>query len=118
MRRLFAETDVVAAPLMHELRHCVDIADRRGVLVELHTSGSWAEPPLDVRRALTDGPLAALATAASWARVTVVGTPDAVAVTAVADSGRLELPPVRHPTVRVTTGLDRQVFLVEAKWAP
>ena len=116
--RLFAETDDVSAPLLHELRHCVDIADRRGVLVELHTSGSWTEPPLEVRRALTDGPLAALATAATWARVTVVGTPDAVAVTAVSDSGRLDLPPVRHPTVNVTTGLDRQIFLVEAKWAP
>ncbi|MFD2348326.1 hypothetical protein ACFSTC_01365 [Nonomuraea ferruginea] len=45
MRRLFAETDTVADPLVHELRHCADVADRKGVEVELDTRGQWPTPP-------------------------------------------------------------------------
>ena len=43
MRRLFAETDMVTNPLLHELRHCADIADRKGVVVELDARGHVAD---------------------------------------------------------------------------
>ncbi len=65
MRRLFAEIDDAVNPLLYELRHCADIADRRDVVVELETSGQWPDPPVETRRALTEAPLAALATASS-----------------------------------------------------
>lgn len=85
MRRLLAESDTVENPLLHELRHCADIADRKGVEVELDARGRWPAPPVAVRRALTDAALTALATAGSWARVTVVGDDDVVSVNVVAD---------------------------------
>lgn len=116
MRRLFAETDQVNARLLHELRHCIDIAERRGVVVELATRGAWPDPPRDVRRALTDPAAAVLATAASWARLTVVGTPGAVVVTVVAD-GSVELPATDNRFVGRTTALHEQTLLVEATWA-
>jgi hypothetical protein len=116
MRRLFAETDAVPNPLLHELRHCADVADRKGVLVELDSKGSWPDPPLAVRRALTEAPLAALSTASSWARVTVIGTADLLSVSVVADCGRIELPATMAAGVRLNTVLDQNTLWVEAQW--
>ncbi|MBN6041167.1 hypothetical protein [Amycolatopsis sp. 195334CR] len=118
MRRLFAETDTVENPLLHELRHCADIADRKGVEVELDARGQWPVPPVAVRRDLTDAALTALATAQSWARVTVVGSGDLVAVSVVADSEESAAPPPATPDVRVETfGGDGTVWM-EAQWRP
>ncbi|WP_309111139.1 hypothetical protein [Saccharothrix sp.] len=54
MRRLFAEQDDVPDPLVHELRACVDVAERRGVAVHLDTLGERPTPPVVVRRELVD----------------------------------------------------------------
>jgi hypothetical protein len=116
MRRLFAEMDVVPNPLLHELRHCADVADRKGILVELDSRGHWADPPLEIRRALTEAPLAALATATSWARVTVIGTPDLLSVNVIADCGPIDLPSVTAAGVQVKTIIDRDTLWVEAQW--
>jgi hypothetical protein len=121
MRRLFAESDDAADPLMHELRACIDAAERRGVVVALAARGSRPALPRDVRRALTDAPLAVLATATSAARVTVVGTPSGVAVSVTADVAATDVS-IGEPdgdgavTVR-TIGDDNQLW-VEARWAP
>lgn len=118
MRRLFAETDTVENPLLHELRHCADIADRKGVEVELDARGRSPVPPVAVRRALTDAALTALATAGSWARVTVVGSTDVVSVSVVADCGEFTMPAPATPGVRVETfGSDGTVWM-EAQWQP
>ncbi|MFC4852650.1 hypothetical protein [Actinophytocola glycyrrhizae] len=118
MRRLFAETDTVANPLLHELRHCADVADRKGVEVELDARGHWPVPPVAVRRDLTDAALTALATAKSWARVTVVGSTDLVSVSVVADCGEFTVPPPATREVRVETfGSDGTVWM-EAQWQP
>ncbi|GLW89591.1 hypothetical protein [Actinokineospora globicatena] len=116
MRRLFAETDEVSDPLTHELATCVDVAERRGVLVELETSGTWATPPLAVRRALTDAPLAALATAVTWARVTVVGTAGSLSVDVVADCGPVDLPAADPAVVDVETITEGGLLWVRAHW--
>lgn len=117
MRRLFAEVDEIDhSRLLHELRHCVAVADKRNVIVDMDTRGEWPEPPLAIRRALTDGPLAALATATSWARVTVIGTPGVVSVSVVADCGSIDLPDASDTLVQVTTAEDQQIFWVEARW--
>ncbi|NUT51646.1 MAG: hypothetical protein HOV94_30770 [Saccharothrix sp.] len=118
MRRLCAETDVVTDPLLHELRHCADVADRKGVVVELETRGSWATPPVAVRRDLTDAALTALATAGSWARVTVVGDRESVSVNVVADCGDVEPPSPATPDVRVEVLGSGGTVWVEARWQP
>ncbi|MGC7098444.1 hypothetical protein ACPZ19_27555 [Amycolatopsis lurida] len=117
MRRLFAETDTVENPLLHELRHCADIADRKGVEVELDARGQWPIPPVAVRRDLTDAALTALATADSWARVTVVGSDTLVSVNVVADCDE-------HITAEPATGVRVETFngngrvWMEARWRP
>lgn len=118
MRRLFAETDTVENPLLHELRHCADIADRKGVEVELGACGQWPVPPVAVRRDLTDAALTALATADSWARVTVVGSAGLVSVNVIADCAEAVLSAPATPDVRVETfGSDGTVWM-EAQWQP
>ena len=42
LRRLIAEHDDTPDPLIHELRACADVAERRGVAVSLHTAGEAA----------------------------------------------------------------------------
>ncbi|MEU4449054.1 hypothetical protein AB0K14_06630 [Actinosynnema sp. NPDC050801] len=118
MRRLFAETDQVENPLLHELRHCADVADRKGVEVELDARGQWPVPPVAVRRDLTDAALTALATADSWARITVVGSAELVSVSVVADCAVRVAPPPAGTDVRVETfGGDGTVWM-EARWQP
>lgn len=118
VRRLCAETDVVTNPLLHELRHCADIADRKGVVVELEARGHWPTPPVAVRRDLTDAALTALATAGSWARVTVVGDDDLVSVNVVADCDGVVPPSPSTPGVRVELLGHGTTTWVEATWQP
>ncbi|GAA4526238.1 MULTISPECIES: hypothetical protein [Nonomuraea] len=118
MRRLFAETDTVADPLVHELRHCADVADRKGVEVELDTRGQWPTPPVAVRRDLTEPVLTVLATAASRARVTVVGSADLVSVSVVADSGEVDVPDPATPGVLVETLRNDETVWMEVRWQP
>jgi signal transduction histidine kinase len=119
LRRLFAETDDVPDPLLHELRACADIAYSRGVLVELHVVGQLPVLSLAVRRALTEAPLHALAGAERQARVTVFGRSNEVAVSVLTDArvgepADLATPLDRAVTVTVQEGEDRQ--WIEARW--
>jgi hypothetical protein len=118
MRRLFAETDDVPNPLVHELRHCVDVADRRGVVVELEIRGHWPVPPVGIRRDLTEAALAVLATAESWARVTVVGNADLVSVGVVGDCGVVSVPRPTMPGVRIDTFSREEMLWIEVRWQP
>ncbi|WP_216215035.1 AbrB family transcriptional regulator [Amycolatopsis aidingensis] len=118
MRRLFAEADRAPDPLLHELRHCADVADRKGVQVELEARGRWPVPPVAVRRDLTDAALTALATAGSWARVTVVGAPDMVSVSVVADCSGIDLPSPATPDVRLEKFSNENAVWLEARWQP
>ncbi|MBB5078603.1 hypothetical protein [Nonomuraea endophytica] len=118
MRRLFAETDTVANPLLHELRHCIDVADRKGVVVELDARGRWPAPPVAVRRDLTEAVVVVLATAASRARVTVVGSAELVSVSVVADSGEVDVPTPVTPGVGVEALKNGNTVWMEAQWQP
>ncbi|MFI2511529.1 hypothetical protein [Streptomyces sp. NPDC018972] len=73
-------------PLLHELRACADVAERRGVRVTLLSYGDLPELSSSVRRELAEGALLVLATATTQARVTVVTTPEEVVVSVVADA--------------------------------
>lgn len=118
MRRLFAEVDEVANPLLHELSYCADIADRKGVVVELDARGQWPTPPREVRRDLTEAALTALATAESWARVTVVGDSDLVSVNVVADCGAVDIPRPVVEGVSVSEFSNEEMVWIEAQWQP
>jgi hypothetical protein len=117
LRRLFAESEDSADPLLHVVRHCVDVAERRRVVVELQVSGQWPDPPGHVRRALTDGLLVVVSTAASWVRVTVIGADGVLTVGAVADSGPVPVAvPAGTVDVVVDTIKEGELIWVQARW--
>lgn len=119
VRRLLAEDTTVSDPLSHELRACVELAERNGIVVQYAERGE--RPPVlpaSVRRALTDPAVALLATAASTARVTVVGSGDAVTVSVVADGVAEAVPTVRSPEVGVSTMVDGDRVWVKSTWRP
>jgi hypothetical protein len=118
MRRLFAEADDAANPLLHELRHCADVADRKGIAVELDVRGKWPTPPREVRRDLTEAALPALAAAASWARVTVVGDEHLVSVNVVADCGAVDIPRPVTAGVSVNEFGNDEMVWIEVQWQP
>lgn len=118
MRRLFAEVDEVPNPLLHELSHCTDIADRKGVVVELDARGQWPTPPREVRRDLTEAVLPALAAAGSWARVTVVGDEHLVSVNVVADCGAVDIPQPVTAGVSVNEFSNEEMVWIEVRWQP
>jgi|tagenome__1003787_1003787.scaffolds.fasta_scaffold20899010_1 hypothetical protein len=85
LRRLFVETDDLPDPLVHELRACTDVAERKGVVVDLVTVGHVPPIPVEVRRALTEAPIEVMTAARTRARITLLGSADEVAVSVVAD---------------------------------
>lgn len=80
LRRLFAEHDETADPLVHELRACLDLAERGGLPVRFAVRGRPLPLTPQVRRALTEPVLVALAGARGDARVTLVRDPERVRV--------------------------------------
>jgi hypothetical protein len=119
LRRLIAERDEAPDPLVHEVLACVDTAERRGVTVYFGTCGRRQVPPLPVRRALTEPVLTALVTARSQARVTVIGSPEAVTVSVVADGDPPSEPPAEMSPasgVTVTRLTHDGRHWVEAMW--
>jgi hypothetical protein len=116
MRRLLAETDRVDDPLIHELRHGADVAQRRSIVLEFDIVGSWPTPDLPVRRALIDAPLAVLATARTRARVSVIGIPGSLSVNVVADGTDWATPPSGHEDVEHTVITGEDSIWIEARW--
>ncbi|MEU8352297.1 hypothetical protein [Streptomyces sp. NPDC048845] len=85
MRRLFAESDAVADPLLNELRACVEVAERQGATISLAVRGRRGEVPVGVRRELIDPAAVLLSRTRSIARVTVVWTPLSVRVSVISE---------------------------------
>lgn len=125
LRRLFAEHDEAADPLLHELRACLELAERNGVAVYLGTCGEWPTPPLAVRRALTEPALRIMANATSDVRVTVLRSTTGVTVSllAGADASERSGSDPGHGVavdsgVTVTRLVDGSKVWVEATWQP
>jgi signal transduction histidine kinase len=116
LRRLFA-TDP-DDPLSHELRACVELAERNGIAVQFAERGVKPDVPDAVRRALTEPAVAALATAASTARLTVIGSPEAVTVSVIADAPAELVAPVSCPEVDMSTRVDGDRVWIKATWRP
>lgn len=121
LRRLIAEHDGAPEPLMHELRACADVAERRDVAVTLEAAGTVPALPVQVRRALTEAPMYLLAAARTHARVTVVSSADEreVEVSVVADCergpARAEML-ARSDDVEVTWSNEGGSWWVRARW--
>jgi hypothetical protein len=121
LRRLFAEGDDAPDPLVHELHACADVAQRRGVAVDIETAAQLpgtelpAVPPVG-RRALTDLAIAVLVNAISRVRVTVTGTVDGVIVSLVCDSPADPDLPAGPAGLVVDSQRDGQSLWVEARW--
>ncbi|GAA1219849.1 hypothetical protein [Prauserella alba] len=119
MRQLFAETDDVSDPLLHELRAGIDVAERQGVSVQLAVRGEVRPVPQPVRQELVAPAAAVLASARSTARATVVRTPAAVRVSVVADAPAEIAAAVdteRRSRTEITTTTTNGKLWVEAVW--
>lgn len=137
LRRLIAEHDDAPNPLVHELRACADMAERRDVAVTLETAGPVPDLPVAVRRALIEAPMHLLATARTHARVTVVSTTGPsgdigdgpgdgagvrdVEVSVVADgegSPHIMDEVARHDEVEVVWSTEGDALWVRTRWRP
>lgn len=116
MRRLIAEDGTAADQLAHELRACIELAERNGVAVTFADYGARPELPPLVRRRLTEPAIAALATARGRARLTISGTGEAVTVSVVAACPPPQLPPDADGVSRSVVPDGDRVWIL-AEWA-
>jgi hypothetical protein len=122
LRRLMAESDDAAGPLLHELQASASIAERRGVVLDIETAGSIPDVPAAVRRVFTDMAIEGLTTARTRARITVMAADDAVAVSLVTDAPTVpELPSLTAMTtdsgpVVIDAQHDGFELWAEARW--
>jgi histidine kinase/DNA gyrase B/HSP90-like ATPase len=116
MRRLLAGDATVLDPLSHELRACIELAERNGITVRFAERGERPPVPTEIRRALTEPAVAALATAASTARVTVVGDDDELTVSVVADAPADVVPAEISPQVRTSVVVDDDQLWIKTTW--
>jgi signal transduction histidine kinase len=115
MRRLFAEGTTAADPLLHELRACIETAERLGVPVAFAERGTRPVLAAQIRRRLTEPALAALATARGKARVTVTGTEQAVTVSVLAECALAgEIPDSDGVSISTVRNGDR--WWIQATW--
>ncbi|MDX3659963.1 hypothetical protein PV646_21905 [Streptomyces sp. ID05-26A] len=116
LRRLFAENDDVPDPLLHELTACVDVAERRGVVVSLAVSGTATPVPTEVRRELVAPMAQALAVANGRAKVSLLRTATEVRVAVVADAAETLPAPGRPVMTTVETSVHSGLVRSEARW--
>jgi hypothetical protein len=116
LRRLLAENDDVPEPLLHELRACADMAERRSVEVSLARLGRLPETTPEIRRALTGPAIEVLSTAAAQARITVVGIDGTIAVSVLADAP--DFAPAPHPGIDIATYRQGPDLWIETRWPP
>jgi hypothetical protein len=116
LRRLLAEGDEVPGPLVHELHASADVAERRGVAVEIETAGPLPEVPGPARRVITDAAIAILTDARSQARITLAAVAAGVAVSFVADTGAVVRLPAAGEGVAIEQQQDDGVLWAEARW--
>jgi hypothetical protein len=103
MRRLFTEADHPADPVVHDLGAGIEVAQGRGVVVTLATRGEPVPLPVELRRAITEPAVAAIATARLCARATVAHVGGQTRVSVVSDEPGLVVPEPSQPGVRIQT---------------
>lgn len=116
LRRLLAEGDEVSESLVHELHASADIAERRGVAVEIETAGPLPPVPGPARRVITDAAIVILSAASSRTRITLASVAAGIAVSFVADTGSVvSLPAIGHG-VSIQQQQDGAMLWAEARW--
>jgi hypothetical protein len=116
LRRLLAEGDEVPGSLVHELHASADVAERRGVAVEIETAGSLPQVPAPARRVITDAAIAILTAARSQARITLATVTAGIAVSFVADTGAVVGLPAASEGVAIEQQQDGGMLWAEARW--
>ncbi|HET9970723.1 MAG TPA: hypothetical protein VFQ68_20980, partial [Streptosporangiaceae bacterium] len=116
LRRLLAEGDEVPGSLVHELQASADVAERRGVAVDIETAGALPQVPGPARRVITDAAIAILTDAHTQARITLATVAAGIAVSFVADTGAvIRLPPAGEGVV-IDQQQDGGMLWAEARW--
>jgi hypothetical protein len=117
LRRLLAEGDDVAGSLVHELHASADMAERRGVAVEIETAGTLPPVPGPARRVITDAAIAILTAARSQTRITLATVAAGIAVSFVADTGEgVWLPAAGEGVAIEQQQEDDGTLWAEARW--
>jgi hypothetical protein len=116
LRRLLAESDQVPGSLVHELHASADVAERRGVAVEIETAGLLPQVPSPARRVITDAAIAVLTAARSHARITLAAVAAGIAVSFVADTGAVIGLPAADAGVAIEHQQDGSMLWAEARW--
>ncbi|WP_214109706.1 hypothetical protein [Acrocarpospora catenulata] len=118
LRRLIAETDDTPNPLLHTLRACAFDIERRGVVVNLLTVGAVPPLPLEIRRAVIEAPLEAMARARTQARVTLVATANQVIISVLSDAEAFAVPVADGVTVatQVAPKTEGGLLWIESCW--
>jgi hypothetical protein len=116
LRRLLAEGDEVPGPLVHELQASADIAERRGVAVEIETAGPLPQVPGPARRVITDAAILILTAARSKVRITLAAVAAGIAVSFVADTGTVVRLPPSGDGVALEQQQDGGTLWAEARW--
>jgi len=116
LRRLMAEGDEVPGSLVHELHASADVAERRGVAVEIETAGLLPQVPGRARRVITDAAIVILTAARSRARITLAAVADGIAISFVADTGAGVRLPVAAEGVAIEQQQDGSMLWAEARW--
>ncbi len=116
LRRLLAESDEVTESLVHELHASADVAERRGVAVEIETAGVLPQVPGPARRIITDTAIAILTAARSNARITLAAVTAGIAVSFVADTGAVVRLPAAGHGVAIEHQQDDGTLWAEARW--
>jgi len=117
LRRLIVESDEAPDPLLHEVRACADVAERRRIAVDLQaTVGAVPILPPQVRRALTEPLIQVLAATRTHARVTVVAGLGDVAVGVVADAPTAIIEPMENIHVHVSSDVEEGLLWMQARW--
>jgi len=117
LRRLLAEGDEVPGSLVHELYASADVAERRGVAVEIETAGLLPQVPRPARRVITDAAIAILTDARTHARITLAAVAAGIAVSFVADTGAGIQLPAAGEGVTIQQQQDGGMFWAEARWS-
>jgi hypothetical protein len=117
LRRLLAESDEVPGSLVHELHASADIAERRGIAVEIETAGPLPQVPGPARRVITDAAIAILTAARSQARITLATVTAGIAVSFVADTGAAVRLPAAGSGVAIQQQQDGRTLWAEARWS-
>jgi len=116
LRRLLAEGDEVPGSLLHELHASADVAERRGLAVEIETAGPLPAVPRPARRVITDAAIAILTDARSHVRITLAAVAAGIAVSFVADVAAGTRLPTAEEGVTIHQQQDDGIFWAEARW--